>query len=395
MHPFDRITAADLDVPSSRKWSLHPGTIGAWVAEMDFGTAPAVTAALHRALDEGVLGYLAPATAHEMAEATAEWMLDAYDWRVDPARVHHVSDVMAALGVAVTAFSPPGSAVIVPTPAYMPFLTYPPTLGHPVVEVPGIVTEDGPGGGPRWRHDLDALDAAFRAGAGTLILCNPQNPTGTALDRDELEAIAEVVERNGGRVFADEIHAPLRFDGRPHIPYATVSEAAAAHSVTGTSASKAWNVPGLKAAQLITTNDADERRYAGFGFAVQHGAATPGVIAATAAYRSGREWLGGVVDYLDGNRRLLGSLLAEHAPDVGYELPEATYLAWLDLRSFGFGAGSGDSPATFLRERAGVAVTDGALCGAGHEGFVRLVFAMPRPLLRDATLRTADALASL
>ena len=204
-----------------------------------------------------------------------------------------------------------------------------------------------------------------------------------------------MVERNGGRVFADEIHAPLRFDGRPHIPYATVSEAAAAHSITGTSASKAWNVPGLKAAQLITTNDADERRYARFGFAVQHGAATPGVIAATAAYRSGREWLGGVVDYLDGNRRLLGSLLAEHAPDVGYELPEATYLAWLDLRSFGFGAGSGDSPATFLRERAGVAVTDGALCGAGYEGFVRLVFAMPRPLLCDATLRTADALASL
>lgn len=394
MHRFDQITADHLDVPSSRKWSLHPGTIGAWVAEMDFGTAPAVTAALHRALDEGVLGYLAPATAHEMAEATAEWMLDAYGWRVDPARVHHVSDVMAALGVAVTAFSPPGSAVIVPTPAYMPFLTYPPTLGHPVVEVPGIVVEDEVTGAPRWRHDLDAIDAAFRAGAGTLILCNPQNPTGTALDRAELEAIAEVVERHGGRVFADEIHAPLRFDGRAHIPYATVSGAAAAHSITGTSASKAWNLPGLKAAQLITTNDADERRYARFGFAVQHGAATPGVIAATAAYRSGREWLGEVVDYLDGNRRLLGTLLAEHAPGVGYALPEATYLAWLDCRSLDLGLGPGVSPAALLRERAGVTVTDGALCGAGYEGFVRLVFAMPRPLLREATLRIADALAA-
>ncbi|MCS5716169.1 aminotransferase class I/II-fold pyridoxal phosphate-dependent enzyme [Herbiconiux sp. CPCC 205716] len=388
MHPFDHLTADRLDVPSSRKWSLRPGTIGAWVAEMDFGTAPAVTAALHRALDEGVLGYLAPATAHAMAEATAEWMLDAYDWRVDPARVHHVSDVMAALGVAVTAFSPPGSAVIVPTPAYMPFLTYPPTLGHPVVEVPGIVSDTGDGRGRRWRHDLDAIDAAFRAGAGTLVLCNPQNPTGTALDRAELEAIAEVVERNGGRVFADEIHAPLRFDGRAHIPYATVSEAAAAHSITGTSASKAWNVPGLKAAQLITTNDADERRYARFGFAVQHGAATPGVIAATAAYRDGREWLGDVVEYLDGNRRLLGSLLATHAPGVGYAMPEATYLAWLDCR----GLGIEGSPAEFLGLRAGVTVTDGALCGAGYDGFVRLVFAMPRPLLREAVRRIADAL---
>ncbi|GAA2224540.1 aminotransferase class I/II-fold pyridoxal phosphate-dependent enzyme [Herbiconiux moechotypicola] len=383
-HPFDAITAEQLDVPSSRKWSLHPGTLGAWVAEMDFGTAPAVTAALHRAVDDGVLGYLSPATARDLADATAIWMREEYGWAVDPRDVHPVSDVMAALGVAVTEYSRPGSAVIVPTPAYMPFLTYPATLGREVVQVPGI-ERDG-----RWTHDLDALDAAFAAGAGTLVLCNPQNPTGTALEREELEAIAEIVERHGARVFADEIHAPLRYDGRRHIPYASVSEAAAGHSVTGTSASKAWNIPGLKAAQLITTNPADAERYRRFGFAVQHGASTPGVIASTAAYQEGREWLSDVVHYLDGNRRLLGELLDEHLPEVGYRMPDATYLAWLDLGAYDLDG----APARFLREHAGVTVTDGALCGAGYERFARLVFAMPAPLLREAVVAIADAVHS-
>jgi cystathionine beta-lyase len=385
MHHFDSISAAELDVPSSRKWSLHPGTIGAWVAEMDFGTAPAVTDALHRAIDDGVIGYLSPETARELGEATAEWHATEFGWAIDPARVHPVSDVMAALGVAVTEYSRPGSGVIVPSPAYMPFLTYPPTLGREVFEVPGVIE------GGRWRHDLDAIDAAFRAGADTLLLCNPQNPTGTVLDRAELDAIAAVVDRNDGRVFADEIHAPLRFDGREHIPYASLSEVTARHTITGTSASKAWNIPGLKAAQLITSNDADQEQYRRFGFAVQHGAATPGVIASTAAYRHGREWLGDVVDYLDGNRRLLRDLLDEHLPSVGYAVPEATYLAWLDCRELGIEG----SPAVFLRERAGVTLTDGALCGAGYEGFVRLVFAMPRPILRDAVLAIAAAVKTI
>ncbi|HWI31025.1 MAG TPA: aminotransferase class I/II-fold pyridoxal phosphate-dependent enzyme [Microbacterium sp.] len=373
-HPFDRRSRAELERPSSRKWSLHPGTIGAWVAEMDFGTAPVVAEALHRAIDDQTLGYLSPPTAAELGVATAHWMRREYGWEVDPDRVHPVSDVMAALRVAVEEYSPAGSAVIVPTPAYMPFLTYLPSIGRRVVEVPGIVT-DG-----RWSHDLDAIDAAFEAGARTLVLCNPHNPTGTMLERAELEAIAAIVERHGGRVFADEIHAPIRFGDRTHIPYASVSDAAAHHAVTGTSSSKAWNTPGLKAAQLITSNDADDRVYRRFGFAVMHGASTLGVIASTAAYAHGGEWLNEVNRYLAGNRSLLSQLVREELPGARFSAPDATYLAWLDVSRLGIQG----PPADFFRERAGVALTDGALCGAGSKGFVRLVFAMPRPLLDEA-----------
>ncbi|MGY3128813.1 cystathionine beta-lyase [Agrococcus sp. UYP33] len=384
-HAWDAIRRVDLERPSSRKWSLHPGTIGAWVAEMDFGTAPAVREALGRAIADDVLGYLSPSTAAELGEAAAAWQAREHGWLVDPERVHAVSDVMAALGVAVEEYSPAGSAVIVPTPAYMPFLTYLERLGRRVVEVPGVVV-DG-----RWQHDLDGIDRAFAAGAGTLVLCNPHNPTGTVLPREELEAIALLVERHGGRVFADEIHAPIRFDGRGHVPYASVSEAAASHTITGTSASKAWNVPGLKAAQLITSNDADEAVYRRFGFAVVHGASTLGVIAATAAYRDGGAWLEGAIAYLQRSRDLLAALVAERLPAVRWRPPEATYLAWLDLGALDLGR-CANSPASLLLERAGVALTDGALCGTGFDDHVRLVFATPAPVLEEAVDRIATAL---
>ncbi|MFT4213141.1 MAG: aminotransferase class I/II-fold pyridoxal phosphate-dependent enzyme [Microbacterium sp.] len=380
-HPFDLRTRAQLDRPASRKWSLHPGAIGAWVAEMDFGTAPAVAEALQRAIADEVLGYLSPPLAAELGEATAAWMAREYDWRIAPERVHPVSDVMAALGVAVTEYAPAGSAVIVPTPAYMPFLTYLPTIGHPVIEVPGVEV-DG-----RWHHDLDGIDRAFAQGARTLVVCNPHNPTGTVLPREELLALAEIVVRHGGRVFADEIHAPLRFDGRRHIPYASLSDATAAHTITGTSASKAWNVAGLKAAQLITTNAIDQEVYRRFGFAVQHGASTLGVVAATAAYRDGGAWLDTVLRYLDAARHDLADLVATHLPGAVYRVPDATYIGWIDTDGLELPA----SPAAFFREQAGVVLTEGALLGRGYERFVRIVFATPRPILTGALAAMGEA----
>jgi len=384
-HRFDEITRVDLSRPSSRKWSLHPGTIGAWVAEMDFGTAPAVTEALHRAIDDGDLGYLAPSVSRRMAEATSAWLRDDCGWVIAPENIHPVSDVMAALEVAVSKYSPSGTGVIIPTPSYMPFLSFTPTLGREVFEVAGQIV-DG-----RWHHDLAAIDAAFHAGARTLILCNPHNPTGTAIDRDELLAIAEIVDRHNGRVFADEIHSPLRYGTTSHIPYASLSSVTAKHTITATSASKAWNLPGLKAAQIITSNPADEELYQIFGFSVLHGASTPGVIAAAAAYTDGREWLGDVIDYLDGNRQLLKTLLAEHLPEVVYTAPDATYIAWLDCSALGIDGSIPGSLADFFREEAGVTLTDGALCGRGYEGYVRLIFAMPAPILEQAIIQMAHA----
>ncbi len=382
-------TAADLDGISAEalrssgglKWTRFDGdVIGAFVAEMDFGTAPAVTAAVRAAVDAGTFGYLSDGLASAMSAACAAWQVRTYGWAVEPASVHPLPDVVSGLTAAIEHFSAPGSKVILPTPAYMPFFDVPGTMGREIIEVPMLIDEAG-----RHRIDLEAVAAALDAGGGLVVLCNPHNPIGRVYERHELLALAEVVDAHDGRVFADEIHAPLVYAPHRHVPYASVSPIAAGHTITATSASKAWNLAGLKCAQLILSNDADRATWQEPGSVVAHGASTLGVVANTAAYDAGGPWLAPVLDYLDGTRRLLGELLAERVPGIGYRAPEGTYLAWLDCRALDLGDDLGDR---FL-ERAGVALVDGSQCGG--PGFVRLNIATPRPILVEIVERMAKA----
>jgi cysteine-S-conjugate beta-lyase len=381
----DRITTDELRARGGHKWAkAGPGVIGAFVAEMDFGVAPPVEAALLDLIRRADLGYLSDRAVAEMAAACAAWQADRYGWTVDPARIRPLPDLITGLAAAITLFSRPGSPVILPTPAYMPFLTAPAALGREVIQVP--MAADG----GRYVLDLDGLDAAFRRGGQLLILCNPCNPVGRVYDAAELAAVAAVVDASGGRVFADEIHAPLLYPGGTHRPYASLSAVTAGHTVTGTAASKGWNLPGLKCAQLVLSNDRDAARWAKHGEPFEHSTSTPGVQATTAAYRHGGPWLDDVVDYLDGSRALLAALLADHLPEVGYRPPEATYLAWLDCRALLAELGP-VSPAEFFLTEARVMLTEGTACGAGGAGHVRLNFATPRPVLAEIVRRMAAA----
>ncbi|QTE29405.1 MalY/PatB family protein [Pengzhenrongella sicca] len=382
MTHFDEVQIEDLREIGGLKWSTFPDKIGAFVAEMDFGIAPPITQALHAAVEIGGFGYLPPAVARRMSSAFSNWARDRYRWVVPADNVRPLADVISGLEVAIRYFSAPGSAVIVPTPAYMPFLTVPGALDRDLIQVP-MAVQDG-----RYVYDLDALDSAFRAGGNLLVLCNPHNPVGRVLEPGELQAIAEIVERHGGRVFADEIHAPLVYPRRAHTPYASVSAVAAGHTVTATSASKAWNLPGMKCAQIILSNDADMQVWAAVGTMAEHGAANLGVIANTAAYTAGGGWLDQVIAYLDGNRLALADLVRQHLPGVGYTPPEGTYLAWLDFRALDLGEPAAD----FFMKNAGVAMTDGAKCGDAGRGFVRYNFATPRPIMEQTIEAMGKAL---
>jgi cystathionine beta-lyase len=386
----DRTTEDELRARGSWKWAKGgPGVIGAFVAEMDFGVAPPIEAALLDAIRRADFGYLTPRAEAEMAAACADWQRQRYGWDVDAGRVRPLPDVITGLSAAITVFSRPGSPVILPTPAYMPFLTVPRELGREIIQVP-MVTENG-----RFVLDPAGIDAAYKRGGHLLVLCNPCNPVGRVYTRAELTAVAEVVEANGGLVYADEIHAPLIYQGRPHIPYASLSAETAAHTVTGTAASKGWNLPGLKCAQLILSGDAHAASWAGRGHIYEHGTSTPGVRATIAAYRDGGAWLEEVVRYLDGSRQLLAELLAGQLPEIGYQVPEGTYLGWLDCRALPADPGGGDvSPAEFFLARARVLLTDGADCGEIGRGYVRLNFATPRPVLTEIVRRMADAVTS-
>lgn len=401
VRPVEIATAQTLDAPALRargslKWTAFDADVAAWVAESDLGTAPTVRQALHDAVDGDVLGYLPPAVRQDLAQACAAWYVERYGWSVPATRIHPVADVLEALHLVVDHFSRPGSPLVVPTPAYMPFLTVPGAWGREVLQVP--LTSGGTTAGDAARPGLDltAIDAALAGGAHLVVLTNPHNPTGRVFDRAELVALSEVVAARGGRVFSDEIHAPLVLPGARHVPYASVTPEAARHTVTATSASKAWNIPGLKCAQVLLSNDDDAATWEPLDALATHGASTLGVVANTAAYRTGGPWLDELLAYLDGNRRTFAEVLATHAPRVRLRPPEGTYLAWLDLRdALPEGPdGPGDAGvAAWLLERAGVAVVDGTACGDVGGGFVRVNLAMPRPLVVEAGRRIAACLA--
>lgn len=374
-HRFDDITVEDLVEQGSLKWTKNPGQLAAFVAEMDFGTSPAVTEALHNAVDRAEHGYLPPARLKDMSVATSEFLEARFGWSVSRARIYPTGDVLSAYDVVLQRFTRPGSSVIVPTPAYMPFFTLTPQRGREVIEVPMVA-----GAGGRMEMDLAGIAAAFEAGAELLILCNPHNPLGRVYTRQELIELSEVVDAHGGRVFSDEIHAPITFGDHRHIPYASVNEIAAGHAVTAVSASKAWNIPGLKCAQIIVSNDADQKNLNEVSFMVSHGAATAGVIANTAAYREGGPWLEDVLGYIDHNRTLLGKLLEEHLPEVRYTAPEGTFIAWLDCRGLP-DVTKGATWSAFFGQEAKVGVTDGALCGKAGVGHVRLMLSTPSHIL--------------
>ncbi|SEE98736.1 MalY/PatB family protein [Ruania alba] len=382
MPSLDDLTVEHLRAVGSVKWTAFPDKIGAFVAEMDFPIAAPITQALHAAVDVGAFGYLPAATADAMSQAYATWANEHYAWQVDPADVHPVADVLAALELTIDFFTEPGTAVVLPTPAYMPFLTVPLTHGRRIIQVP-MARE-----GDRYVYDLDALDAAFADGGGLLVLCNPHNPIGRVLEADEMRAVAEVVERHGGRVFSDEIHAPLVYAPARHVPYASVSETAAGHTITATSASKAWNLPGMKCAQVVLSSDADRALWRRHGKSFEHGAANLGVIANTAAYAAGEPWLDEVLGYLDGNRRRLAELVAEHLPGVSYTPPEGTYLAWLDCADLDLPG----PPAGFFATHAGVATTDGGQCGEVGRTALRYNFATPRPIMERSLAAMGRAL---
>jgi cystathionine beta-lyase len=367
---FDAVDVERLRRRRTVKWSLYgPDVLAAWVAEMDFDVAPVVRAAILDAVDREDFGYIAPDLS-ELTIACADFLTGSYGWTVSPARIFPVADVLGGIGAALDALVEPGAPVVVPTPAYPPFFEVIELTGRPPVAAP-MTVDDG-----RDVLDLDAIDAALASGARAVLLCSPHNPTGRVFTRTELTALATIVDRHGARVVADEVHAPLVYPGSEHLPYATVSDAAAEHAITVTSASKAFNLAGLKCAQVVASNHHDAARWRKLRVFEVPGPTPVGIAASTAAYGAGRPWLQELVTYLDGNRHALLELLAEQLPGVECRLPEATFLAWLDCAALGWA-----DPARSFLDAGRVAVSDGPPFGPGCEQQVRCNFATSRDLL--------------
>ncbi|WP_433184198.1 MalY/PatB family protein [Actinoallomurus sp. CA-150999] len=378
-NPLTAYELTDLRERRSVKWSAHPPDVLPMViAEMDTPLAEPIAAALTSAIARGDTGY---ATSGRLPEAFADFAADRYGWRPAQDAIRLVPDVMYGIREVMEVVSEPGDRVVVNTPGYPPFFYWLERIGRQVVHNPLVSGPDG------FRLDLDRLERDFAAGARAYLLCSPHNPTGRVFTREELLAVAALADRYDVRIVADEIHAPLTHPGARHIPFASLDAPAAARAIVVASASKAWNLPGLKAALVVPGPEA-RADVATIHEEVSEAAGLFGVIASEAAFTHGRPWLADLIDALDANRRLLGDLLAAHLPDIGYHRPQATYLAWLDCRALGLGD---DPTQAFLRDGR-VALYPGPRFGEAGHGFARLNFATAPDRVTEAVHRMAAAL---
>ena len=392
---FDALTPEIMRSRGSLKWTQYDGdVIGAWVAEMDLGTAPPVTAVLRRAVEDGTLGYM-PADVGEAArEAVAALHERAFGWRVPVEDVSLLPNVLSALEAIIEHHTEPGSAVIVPTPAYMPFLSIPGRHGRECIQVPALHGSDT-SGRPDWTLDLDRIEAAMAAGGGLLVLCNPWNPVGRVLEPAELDAVAALSSRYRVPVFADEIHSPLVLDPEAvHTCYGSRPAAEDDLTYMATAVSKGWNIPGLMCAQLIASGGARASWEASAPSAHLADEAAPlGAQAVTAALSpEGLEWNRNVRDYIRGNVELVAEALAD-VEEVRLTEPAGTYLAWLDCSGLsGLERAEGMAPARFFRREPGVAMNPGAAFGQGYERFCRLNLATSRGIASQIAQRLVGAI---
>ncbi len=306
-----------------------------------------------------------------------------FGWHTSAEDVHPVGDLVQASFASVTAFSEPGDAVVLQLPSYPPFQAAIRDTGRRLLG--NHMRDDG----TRWRLDLAAYDAAPDPRARVMIFCHPQNPTGRAFTRAELEEVAAFAIRHDLIVVSDEIHADIVYPGGTHIPLASLGPDIAARTVTITSATKSFNIPALRCAVLHFGAPAlRERFFARLPARLLGSPSVTGVDATVAAWDDGQAWFDDILARLQANRDWLARTVAEALPGVTMRLPEATYLAWLDCTALELPVPAG----LFFLDRARVGLNAGETFGEKYGAFTRLNFATSPAILEQILGRMADAL---
>ena len=370
---------------TSTKWARYPADVlPMFVAEMDYPLAPPIAAKLVELVGRSDVGY--DSRRPDLGIAFADFARDAWDWTFDPATLKWTVNVMHAITEIVRAVIEPGDKVLVNTPVYPPFFWAVDEAGGTRVDVPLVRRDPMPGGQPDgWRLDLDGIEAAFRDGVKAYILCHPHNPIGFPHAREDLARLAELAEQYGVLIVSDEIHGALTHSDAEFVPYLAVSDAARATGVCVTSASKAFNIPGLTAAWWIPGSKAVADRLRRLPESLVHRVSHFGTHASTVGFAESRQWLADVVETLEARRGQLRALLGEQLPEAVLHEPTASYLAWIDFRALGWG----DDPARRILKEAKVALNPGPGFGAAGKGFARLTFACAPAVLEDAVTRIA------
>jgi cystathionine beta-lyase len=371
------------------KWDFNEKNFGRadvipmWVADMDFASPDCVREALICRASHGAYGYTDDNDA--MRGAVAAWMKARHGYAMRPEWGLYSSGVVDSILYALRTVTQPGDKVIVQPPVYGPFYRMTRTAGCEIVLNPLVETENG------WRMNLDQLESQLKEGAKAFILCSPHNPVGRVWTKGELQALIYLLNRYGAALISDEIHADFALPGHAHTCCQTLS--GAERSILLVSATKTFNLAGLRTSTMIVPDDALRARVQ--DTMKKLGADTPnifGSVAQTAAYRCAAPWLDALIEYLDGNRQLAEAFFRENAPEIVPARMEGTYLQWLDCRKLGM---EQQALERFFIDRAGVGLSSGVHFGPEGAGFMRINLAAPRSRVREALARIGEAVKTL
>ena len=381
---FNAISLAALRRRRGTKWTRYPpDVLPAWVADMDFDMAEPIRAGLAGMMEANDLGYAPKLPASGLPEAFAAFAARRFPgWEVAPERMVAIADIVQGIHLAIEAFTRPGDGVCTLTPVYPPFLQAVAETGRRLDHCT-MVRGDG-----RYEIDFDALGATIDGRTRILLLCTPHNPLGRVFERDELEALAELAIERDLVVVADEIHADIVYPGFRHIPFASLGPEAEARTVTMTSATKSFNIAGLRCAVVLFGSDRLAERFDAWPERIRGAVSSFGMEATRIAWTECDEWLDALLAHLEGNRDFLHAFVAERLPGMRMVLPAATYLGWLDCREFGLEP----DPYQWFLDRARVGFNDGRDFGDGGEGHVRINFATSRAILAQVLERMEEAL---
>ena len=353
-----------------------------WVADMDFETPEFIVDALKERLEHPIFGYTAEP--EDFRPAIIDWIRERHGWEIESGWISYIPGIVKGIGMAINAFLEKDDKIIIQPPVYHPFRLIPQKNGHEVVFNP---LKELPEGG--YEMDFENLEQVCDEKCRMLVLSNPHNPAGIVWSRDTLKRLAEFCHRKGLIVISDEIHCDMALFGNKHIPFASVSEEAAACSITFGAPSKTFNIAGIVCSYAVVPDDGLRERFFSWLEANEFGAAPMfSPIATIAAFRKGEEWRRQMIAYIEGNIEYVISFCRERIPQIRPLRPQASFLVWLDCRGLGL---DHDSLISLFIDKAGLALNDGEMFSPGGEGFMRLNIGTPRSVLETAMISLEKA----
>ena len=377
---IDGLPLEQLRKRKSEKWRHYTADILPLpVAEMDFEIAQQVRDVLGEMLRTSDTGYLGDIP--ELKDNFAKFAKSRWDWDLVDAQLYTAADVGVAIVEFCRTYLKPGDGIVFNTPVYHNFLNWINELKATPVDVP--LKKNG----VEYSLDLDGIEAAYKNGAKAHFLCSPHNPVGAVFSKADLAKIAELAKKYGVVIMSDEIHAPLTYSESKFVPFLAASDIAKEVGVCITAASKSWNLAGLKCAFIITESPKMDELAKKMPAAVHYRASLFGAIGAATAFTA-TDWLDAVLVTLDRNRKFLKSQLDAKLPQVGYRIPNCTYLAWLDMSALNLG----ENPAENLLSKGKVAFGPGINFGPQSGQFIRLNFGTSEAIIEEAIDRIVKAL---